>query len=378
MAREYARIRLSRWDDNDWLDLTPAAQHLYDVLATDPGLSYCGRADWRPKRLTQRARGWTEATILAAAAELEQARFVLFDPDTEEALVRSLIRSDELLRNPKMGISVAKAYGALASRTLRSAVVTEIRRVKEEHPEYTSWTSSMSADQLARLVTLADLESVGYTNRIEVPITNRITNHIGDDESVMNTNADQSVSVIPTRVPITNPDRSVSYPHTAYSNQQPYSQQPIGGYVTREPHQSPVAPTEDPPQPFCDKHPGGTSENCGACACARKRWLAEKLERDERAEREVAERVERERQAKRRAAEDRARAITDCAMCDADGQLHDPTGDGISLCDHRPPATSRPSLREQFEAHKREQAPPLEVEPADEDVPPEFEESHVA
>ncbi|MFG1794223.1 hypothetical protein [Nocardia sp. NPDC049149] len=344
MAREYARIRLSRWDDNDWLDLTPAAQHLYDVLATDPDLSYCGRADWRPKRLTQRARGWTEAAILTAAAELEQERFILFDPLTEEALVRSLIRSDELLRNPKMGISVAKAYGALASRTLRAAVVTELRRAKEEHPEYSSWTSPMSSEQLARLVNLPGLDSVGYTNQI--------TNHIGDAGSVTNANADQPVSVIPTQAGITNADRSVSYLHTAYRIQQPYIQQPIGGYVTGEPHYA-TAAANDPPAPHCESHPGGTPEPCGPCADARRRWVAANLERDQAAERAAVERTEAHRQAKREAAELRAAEIRRCGMCDADGYLDDGQG-ARALCDHRPPSPDRPSLRQQFEALKRE------------------------
>ena len=31
----------------DWLDLSPSAQHLYLVLWTSPGLSYCGAGEWR-------------------------------------------------------------------------------------------------------------------------------------------------------------------------------------------------------------------------------------------------------------------------------------------------------------------------------------------
>lgn len=210
MPREYARFQLSMWEDDDFLNLTPPAQHLYFVLTTDPGMSYCGRVDWRPTRLRVRSAGWNPELINSAAAELEEARFVLFDPDTEEALVRALIRSDELLRNPKMGISVVRAYGAVASRTLRAAVVTEIKRAHAEHPDYTSWTSQISGEHLARLMTRPDLDEVGYTNRITNPIgnhignqnTNPIGNHIGD--------------------PVGNADRSVSYLHTADSRQQTY------------------------------------------------------------------------------------------------------------------------------------------------------------
>lgn len=327
MAREYARIRLSIWEDNQHLDLSPAAQHLFYVLATDPGMSYCGRVDWRPARLSARARGWRPEQIVATAAELERARFVLFDPDTEEALVRSLIRTDELLRNPKMGISVVKAYGAMASRVLRAAVVTELQRVKKEHPEYTSWTSPLSGEQLARLVTLDGLESVGYTNRI--------TNHIGD--------ADQSVSPIRTQVDIGNADRSVSYPHTAYRIPHTANQQTNGGFVSGEPHQR---AGEEPPPLHCSAHPNGTTEPCGPCGEARRAAKA----RTESARRAV---VDAESERRRQAAADRGAAIDNCDLCDEHGYA------GQVVCAHDPDEADRArrgmaKVRESWAESKRE------------------------
>ncbi|KZM70775.1 hypothetical protein [Nocardia terpenica] len=371
MAREFARIRLSIWEDEPYLDLTPAAQHLYYVLTTDPGLSYCGCVDWRPARLRPRARGWTRPQIHAAAAELEAARFVLFDPDTEEALVRSLIRSDELLRNPKLALAVVKAYGALASRTLRAAVVTELKRDRHEHPEYSSWSHSMSAVQLSRLLSLPDLDTVGYTHRITdpvpvgetpriAPITNgitnpnadqngyRITNLIGDAEPVANTDADRSVSPIPTTDRITSAigdaDRSVSYQQTADSRQQT-----SGGSVTGVRHvPEPLPPPDDPPSTFhpghetgpvapaqtgpgepsqwCDRHPGGTPDPCRACQTARQahhEWQRDRAER-------------------RRVAADHKRAdIADCALCDEAGWRTPPAelrdaDPPVVRCNHKP------------------------------------------
>ncbi|WP_029923947.1 hypothetical protein [Nocardia otitidiscaviarum] len=213
---------MSIWEDDDFLDLSPAAQHLYFVLATDPSMSYCGRVDWRPARLTTRAAGWSRAAIDTAATELEQGRFVLFDPDTEEALVRAFIRSDELLRNPKMGVSVVKAYGSVASRTLRAAVVTEVVRVHCEHPEYSSWSSQISGEPLARLLAKPGLDSVGYTNRI----TNQIGNQIGNADPVAIGDSDPVQITDPDTNHIGNADRSTSYLHTAYSNPHTYNPQP--------------------------------------------------------------------------------------------------------------------------------------------------------
>ena len=177
MAREYARIRLSIAEDEDFEELTPAAQWLYlRVLLPDPSLNNAGVCDWRPNRLTVKAKGIDLDYILAAAAELERNRYVLFDTTTEEALIRTYIRNDELMRNPKMALAVVSGYQATASKVLRAFIVTEVSKAKDEHPEYSSWEHSISKAEVDRLLTRKGSDSVQYTNQIEVTITNRITN----------------------------------------------------------------------------------------------------------------------------------------------------------------------------------------------------------
>lgn len=177
MAREYARIRLSIAEDEDFEDLTPAAQWLYlRVLLPDPSLNYAGVCDWRPNRLLGKAKGIDMGYLLSAAAELEQKRYVLFDNATEEALIRTYIRGDELMRNPKMALAVVGGYQATASKPLRACIVTEVLKDREEHPEYSSWEHEISRAEVSRLLTRKGSDSVPYTNQIEVPITNRITN----------------------------------------------------------------------------------------------------------------------------------------------------------------------------------------------------------
>jgi hypothetical protein len=114
--------------------------------------------------------------MLTAAAELEERRYVLFDTATEEALIRTYIRNDELMRNPKMALSVVSGYQATASKVLRAFIVTEVLKAKEEHPEFSSWEHDISKADVTRLLTRKGSDSVTYTNQIEVPITNRITN----------------------------------------------------------------------------------------------------------------------------------------------------------------------------------------------------------
>lgn len=320
MAREYARVRLNMAEDPEYLDLTVDAQHLYaNILLIDPSLSYCGIADWRPVRLTQRAKDLTLDRIMAAAAVLEEARFALFDPDTEEVLVRTLVRNDELLRNPKMALSVVKAYQGAASRTLRAAVVTELHKARETQSDFSSWTSPMSKDALARLLDLPALDPADYTNRIANPITNQNTNHIGNRIG----NAD----VVPNTNHIGNTDPGADYQSDSVgflpvtSNQQTYNQQPESGYVSTEGYD---ASATNPPPRHCPQHiDEPTTAPCRACGDARR--AREVWDRNEAHAVKLAQSSE----AKRRA-ELIQEAIDECELCDERGYLD------RSVCEHNP------------------------------------------
>ncbi|MBY4381856.1 hypothetical protein HQO24_10400 [Rhodococcus fascians] len=316
MAREYARVRLSIWDDPKFAELSPAAQHLYFVLLTDSSLSYVGVADWRPKRIAARAKGWSQDQILAAAQLLEIERFILFEPDTEEALVRTFIRNDELLRNPKMALSVVKAYGSTASRQLRSVIVHELHRAQKEHPEYSSWTSHESKDRLADLLELPQLDPSDYPNRI----TNEIGNGITNPHPVAN----RVESRIGAQAEIGNADRSIPYHQPSTLSLQPSSR---GGYVSTEGHQS--AEPSSPPPPRCSAHADNPNPpNCRDCGEARKSlavWQSAKLRRESVAQSREA----------REMAELRKLAADECDLCDEEGYA------GTILCDHDPDTAER-------------------------------------
>src|SRR5690348_9910466 len=101
MAREFSKMNLSINQDGDWRKLPPPAQHLYMTLWNHPSLSYCGVVDWRPGRLTALSEGWTVEDILEAADCLEARLFVVIDHTTEELLVRSWVRFDGLMKQPR-------------------------------------------------------------------------------------------------------------------------------------------------------------------------------------------------------------------------------------------------------------------------------------
>lgn len=139
MARDHARVSLSVWADDDWRDLSPAAQHLYFVLLTQPSLSYAGVADWRPARLRALASPWHREHFDQAAAELARNLYVVVDEDTEEVLIRSFVRHDGLMKQRNMAVSMVRAYEAIASKGIRGVFVHELARLRESEPELSGW-----------------------------------------------------------------------------------------------------------------------------------------------------------------------------------------------------------------------------------------------
>ena len=135
MARNYAQVRVSIWQDDDFRALPVEAQHLYFLLLTSPTLTLAGVTDWRPGRLASLAAGWTAEDVREAAQMLQERRYILADEDTEEVLVRTLVKHDGVLRNPKTAIGMVGAWTATYSQGIRAAVACEVRKMADEVSE---------------------------------------------------------------------------------------------------------------------------------------------------------------------------------------------------------------------------------------------------
>lgn len=150
MAREFARTNISIWQDEDFRDLPPAAQHLFFVLWNHPTLSYAGVVDWRPGRLSGMAGGWTPADVQAAADCLEARLFIVIDPITEECLIRSWARWDGLLKQPRMAVSFANAFAEIASAELRGVLVHQTQKLHQIEPDLAGWAKAQVQTILAK------------------------------------------------------------------------------------------------------------------------------------------------------------------------------------------------------------------------------------
>jgi hypothetical protein len=140
MARDRANIRVDMWADEDWRKLSMGAQHLYQLILTHASLSYAGVGDWRPARLAALTRDRTAADVRRDGAELQAAAFVYVDEETEEIVVRSFIRHDGLLKHPRLPVSMANDYAAIASETIRAGVAYEVQKLAVEQPELGAWS----------------------------------------------------------------------------------------------------------------------------------------------------------------------------------------------------------------------------------------------
>lgn len=139
MSRTYAKVKISIWGDSDFRELSEPAQALYFKLLTSPTLRLCGVADWRPKRMAALTRGQTVAEIEDAAQELQDDLYVIFDEDTEEALLRTFIKHDGVLKTPNVAASMVKDFAAVASADLRGIIVHELHKLSGSEPEHKGW-----------------------------------------------------------------------------------------------------------------------------------------------------------------------------------------------------------------------------------------------
>jgi hypothetical protein len=139
MARTHGRLKVSIWDDPDFLALKVAEQHAYFALMSNKGLSRCGVIDFIPSRFEGLAVDLTAPKFKAAVTGLERHRFVVIDPRTQELLLRSHVRHDGVFDRANMGKAVGTAYEAVVSPLIRHAIGDELARLMKEAMDLPGW-----------------------------------------------------------------------------------------------------------------------------------------------------------------------------------------------------------------------------------------------
>ncbi|ONI87345.1 hypothetical protein ALI22I_23270 [Saccharothrix sp. ALI-22-I] len=117
------------WTDPDFIELSAVAKLIYLQLLSQPKLAYSGVLDLAAKRWARSHPDLDVATVRAALSELDAARFLVVDQETEEVLVRSFIRRDELWKQPNMLRGALRVAFEIVSPILRAALARELRRL---------------------------------------------------------------------------------------------------------------------------------------------------------------------------------------------------------------------------------------------------------
>jgi hypothetical protein len=132
MARAFGRILSRIWDDRDFLALDASPQRLYCFLVSQSNLNHAGLLPMTLRKWAKKAADLTPERVRRDLAVLDAARFVVVDEDSEEVLIRTFIRNDDVYKAPRvMGAAVSGAL-EIESHRLRRALLAEASRIPLE------------------------------------------------------------------------------------------------------------------------------------------------------------------------------------------------------------------------------------------------------
>lgn len=129
MARSYAAIHQRIWADPEWRALDLGAQHLYLLLISQPQMNLAGVLPLQLRKWASCVDGWDICDVAKALDRLHEARFVLVDEDTEEVLIRTLIRNDGSYKIPNVLKSLLQVAEGTQAASLRAALSDELGRL---------------------------------------------------------------------------------------------------------------------------------------------------------------------------------------------------------------------------------------------------------
>lgn len=139
MARQYAQIQVAIWSDEDFKELSPALQHMFFVLISQPRMNLCGVIDYIVTRIAGCSSSWTVGQVEKLVTGLEEKRYIVVDRETQELLIRTFIRNDGLLKMPNVAQGMASDYGEVMSDKLRKVLDRELKKAFHDDPELGGW-----------------------------------------------------------------------------------------------------------------------------------------------------------------------------------------------------------------------------------------------
>lgn len=129
MARNHGRVSVAIWDDADFIALPAGQQRMYMFLLAQRNLNHAGLLPLTMKRWAGKYAGGSEAQVRADLQGLARARFVMVDGDAEEVLIRTLVKNDDIYRQPQIMKRLVEDAQEITSPRLRRALLDELERL---------------------------------------------------------------------------------------------------------------------------------------------------------------------------------------------------------------------------------------------------------
>jgi hypothetical protein len=129
MARTHGRIQAVIWSDADFIAMRATAQRMFMFLLSQPDLSHAGLLPMRVNRWAKKAGDLTAKSVREELDYLAERDFIVADEDTEEVLIRTMVRNDGVYKQPKVMIRMREDARQIESPMLRSAFRAELERL---------------------------------------------------------------------------------------------------------------------------------------------------------------------------------------------------------------------------------------------------------
>jgi len=133
MARHFAALSTSIWDDPDFCNLTSEAQRMYLMLMSQAAINSVGLVPMAMNRWAHGTKGMTQKTLTKALQELEDALFVVVDWKRDELLVRSFVRNDGGYENSLRRKAIQREARLVGSAMLAGVLAHELNRLNVPH-----------------------------------------------------------------------------------------------------------------------------------------------------------------------------------------------------------------------------------------------------
>ena len=129
MARTHGRIMAAIWSDPDFVAMRATAQRMFMFLLSQPDLSHAGLLPMRVNRWAKKAEDLSSRSVRAELDYLAERDYVVVDEDTEEVLIRTMVRNDGVYKQPLVMERMREDAKQIESPMLREAFASELDRL---------------------------------------------------------------------------------------------------------------------------------------------------------------------------------------------------------------------------------------------------------